>query len=284
MAGWDARFQVMGPDAAFPQFHNCTVDSRRDLSYRCEGRMRRDETCLFDLTLEGSGVFSDAQGEHVLTPGKAFVCVLNDPATAYYYPPGASERWSFLWITFSGGGVAQMVKALLSRHGAVCEISLKSPFARRLLSLEEYAGAIASLPPAESAKMVMELLASVEEAMLSKAAPDAADDLLVEKIQREALSEGGLSIGVAGLAKALGVSREHISRVFRRRVGQSLSDWLQGRRAALAAKLLKDESLSCKEAAWRLGYSSQANFTRAFRKSTGMSPAKFKASGAWLPF
>ncbi len=283
MIKWDARFQAVEPDAAFPQFHNCSVESRRDLSYRCEGWRRQDATCLFDLTLEGSGVFRDAQGERLLSPGKAFVCVLNDPSTAYYYPPGSKERWTFLWACFSGGGIDKMLKALIARHGAVCELSLKSPFVRKLLSYEGRAGAISNIHPAESAVMAMELLVAVEEAMLSNAGQASADAQLVERAQSEALARLDGGSGVAELAKSLGVSREHLSRVFRKRMGLSLSSWLQSRRLALAARLLKDEGASCKELAWRLGYSSQANFTRAFKAATGASPAKFKASGLWLP-
>ena len=283
MIRWDARFQVMGPEASFPQFQNCTVESRRDLSYHCEGKRRKDETCLFDLTLEGSGVFRDAKGEHQLTPGKAFFCVLNDPDTAYYYPQGGSERWTFLWICFSGGEAAKMLRSFQARHGSICDISLKSQTAHWLLSFEKLCGRVNKLNPAESAKMTMDLLAAIEASLLSGSPSHTAEDILIEEAQKLAMSDIERASCIGTLAKELGLSREHLSRVFKRRVGISFAEWLQRRRTAMAARLLKDDGLSCKETAWRLGYGSQANFTRAFRKSTGMSPAKFKASGSWLP-
>ena len=283
MIRWDARFQTLGPDTAFPEFRNCTVESRRDMSYRSEGIKRRDDVCLFDLTLEGEGVFHDAKGEHPLTPGKAFLCAVNDKETAYYYPPDGKRLWTFLWICFSGGNSKRMLESLVSRYGAVCSMPLESAFVRGLLALKTKAGSICDLNPAESGRMVMELLAAVELAMQSEGRRHASEDMLVNRAQDFILSGLETGTGVAEAAKELCVSREHLSRVFRRRVGMNPLDWMQGRRMALAARLLKDDGLSCKEAAWRLGYISQANFTRAFKKALGMSPSKFKASGAWLP-
>jgi len=283
MLRWDARFQVMGPSPAFPVFHNCSVETQYDASYHCEGPQRHEEICLFDLTLDGEGVFRDSAGERALTAGKVFLRVLNATGSADYYPPGGKGGWTFLWACFSGGGAGDMVRSLLARHGPVCSMAMDSAFVGWLLSLRASSGKIRAVSPAESGKMVMDLLAAVEAAMLSNGSPYAAEDLLVGRAQEIVLAGMGRGVGVAEAAKELGVSRGHLSRVFSQRVGTSLQDWAQRRRMALAARLLGDEGLSCKETAWRLGYVSQANFARAFRKTTGLRPGKFKASGSWLP-
>jgi len=279
---WDLRFQAMGPLASFPQLKNYTVEDRYDPSYHCECRRRSDPTCLLDVTLEGRGSFRDANGEHAMTPGKAFLCVLNDPAVSYYYPQDGKGRWRFLWICFSGGGVESMLKDLVKRHGPVCEMPLDSGYLRSVLSLKGSSCGLESVSPAASAKMTMDLLSAVEAAMLSKRNPEAGKDELVAKAQRIALETLESGASVSSVAKELGVSREHLSRVFHERAATPFASWLLRQRMVRASRLLRDPRLTCKELAWRLGYGSQANFSRAFLKETGMTPAQFRVSGAPL--
>jgi AraC-like DNA-binding protein len=47
---------------------------------------------------------------------------------------------------------------------------------------------------------------------------------------------------------------------------------LDGLRRRLALRLIRKEGLPVKEAAWRLGYSDPAAFSRAFKRWTGASP------------
>lgn len=279
---WDLKFQVMEPDEAFPKLHNYTVETRCSPSYYCEGRRRSAPTCLFDLTLAGRGVFRDAGGEHEMTPGKAFLCVLNDPETSYYYPKDAREPWTFLWICLSGGLAKEMLSTLISRHGPVCEMPVAAGYPRRILSLRKTMSGLVHTPPAESARMAMELLSAVESAMVSKDGGGSAKDDMVMKAQRMALGSIESGGGVLEAAAALGVSREHLSRVFSERTGESFAGWLLRQRMAHAARLLKDGRTSCKEIAWRLGYGSPSNFSRAFLKSTGLAPSQFRRSGSVL--
>ncbi len=277
---WDLRFQVMGPLAPFPQLFNYTVEERSNPSYYCEGWRSVDPLCLFDLTLEGRGVFQDADGEHEMLPGRAFLCLRNDPQVKYYYPPEGRGTWRFLWICFSGGGAKEMLQALIERHGPICEMPLDSGLVRSILSLRSSSEGMETVSPAASGKMAMDLLSAIEGAMLLKGNPEASKDELASKAQRLALETLESGASVSAVAKALGVSREHLSRVFRERTGVSFGAWLLKQKALHASRLLKDSRLSCKELAWRLGYKSPANFSRAFLKETGMSPAQFRASGA----
>jgi len=279
---WDLRFQALGPLNSFPQLRNYTMEDRYDPSYHCECRRRSDPTCLLDVTLEGRGVFKDGDGEHEMTPGKAFLCVLNDPAVSYYYPEDGKGRWRFLWICFSGGSSEAMLKELIGRHGPVCEMPLDSGYVKSVLSLQSSSQGLESVSPAASAKMTMDLLSAAEAAMLSKRNPESGKDELVSKAQRIALEALESGVSVSSVAKALGVSREHLSRVFHERTAIPFASWLLKQRVLRASRLLRDPRLSCKELAWRLGYGSPANFSRAFLKETGMTPAQFRVSGAPL--
>ncbi|HMJ56901.1 MAG TPA: AraC family transcriptional regulator [Polyangiaceae bacterium] len=61
--------------------------------------------------------------------------------------------------------------------------------------------------------------------------------------------------------------------------GTSYSELLDEQRRGKAMLLLRREDLAIEEIADRLGYSDAANFTRAFRRWTGITPKAFRASG-----
>jgi len=62
--------------------------------------------------------------------------------------------------------------------------------------------------------------------------------------------------------------------------GSSFSEVLDEVRRQRALLLLEDRRLALADVAGRLGYSDTANFTRAFRRWTGQTPAAFRAREA----
>jgi AraC-like DNA-binding protein len=74
------------------------------------------------------------------------------------------------------------------------------------------------------------------------------------------------------LAKSLGVSERTLQRRLHDE-GTSLQELAESVRYELSLTLLRDLRLSLSEIAQRLGYASQAAFSRAFRRWRGVSPA-----------
>lgn len=86
---------------------------------------------------------------------------------------------------------------------------------------------------------------------------------------------GGLS--VAELAAIACLSPYHFIRCFRRAVGCPPYQYLRGLRLEYAKALLSEPGSSIAQIALESGFSSQASFTRAFRKQAGISPASYRA-------
>jgi AraC-like DNA-binding protein len=110
-------------------------------------------------------------------------------------------------------------------------------------------------------------------------------------IQAQAVTEGATVLGrvraALGLRSGDGfrsldeVARKlHVStRTLKRRLaeqGSSFSEVLDEVRRQRALLLLEDRRLALEDVAGRLGYSDVANFTRAFRRWTGQTPAAFR--------
>jgi AraC family transcriptional regulator len=85
---------------------------------------------------------------------------------------------------------------------------------------------------------------------------------------------------LAELARLSGRSSHYLSKLFRQSTGQSLTQYVAAWRMQRARKLLSDTSLSLKEIAFRLGFSDAANFSTAFRKTCGTTPALYRKTNS----
>jgi AraC-like DNA-binding protein len=84
---------------------------------------------------------------------------------------------------------------------------------------------------------------------------------------------------VAELATRVASSRTVLVDRFRELLGRPPIRYLTGWRMDLASGLLRTTSLSVAEVASRVGYESEAAFSRAFKRTFGRSPAHWRATG-----
>jgi len=81
---------------------------------------------------------------------------------------------------------------------------------------------------------------------------------------------------IARLASEVGMSRSPFATKFTSLVGEPPLGYLTKWRMNLAAGYLRDEQISIREIAERVGYESQASFTNAFKRSFSVSPREYK--------
>lgn len=79
---------------------------------------------------------------------------------------------------------------------------------------------------------------------------------------------------VSGVARAVGVSREYLHRLFRQYEGEPPQTWIQRHRIAYAANLLQGQGRSVKQVARALGWDDPYAFSRAFKRVTGVPPSQ----------
>jgi AraC-like DNA-binding protein len=97
------------------------------------------------------------------------------------------------------------------------------------------------------------------------------------EIAREQARHG---LGPGGLADAIGLSREHLARLFRRNLNMTPGAFLREERLRYAVQLLEQTGLSIGEVARQAGFVSTHHFARLVRMSTGMSPTDVRTH-AW---
>jgi AraC-like DNA-binding protein len=82
---------------------------------------------------------------------------------------------------------------------------------------------------------------------------------------------------VASLARQVAQSRPTFARRFAELVGETPVAYLTRWRMCLATKLLAETELSLEEVATRVGYETAAAFSKAFRRSYGDAPGRFRS-------
>lgn len=92
----------------------------------------------------------------------------------------------------------------------------------------------------------------------------------------ERLDTAGKTPSVSELAAGCGLSTRHFFRMFRAATGTTLSDYAAARRIARAKALLSDRTPRVKEIAYRCGFETQAAFSAAFRRVTGVTPRAYR--------
>jgi AraC-like DNA-binding protein len=79
-------------------------------------------------------------------------------------------------------------------------------------------------------------------------------------------------VRIDAVARLLGCSRQTLYRRLKAE-GVTFAALLDGLRRRLALRFVREQGLPVKEAAWRLGFSDPAAFSRAFKRWTGTSPS-----------
>jgi AraC family transcriptional regulator len=88
------------------------------------------------------------------------------------------------------------------------------------------------------------------------------------------------NFSVADLARVACMSPAHFARSFKITTGRSPHEFVSGIRLALAKQMLTHRHLPISDIALSTGFSSQSNFSRAFRDATGMPPREYRATSA----
>jgi len=87
----------------------------------------------------------------------------------------------------------------------------------------------------------------------------------------------------AGLARQVGMSRSGFYSRFTELVGQPPSQYLTAWRMRRATELMRQGSLSTIELAEQVGYASEEAFSRAFRRTLGLSPSAWRRAHITAP-
>lgn len=83
-------------------------------------------------------------------------------------------------------------------------------------------------------------------------------------------------ITVEQVANELSVNSSYLSKLFKKEMGKSISEYIRDSKIEIAENMLRHLDDSSLQIANYLGFSSQSHFIQVFRKQTGMTPEEYR--------
>jgi AraC family transcriptional regulator len=102
------------------------------------------------------------------------------------------------------------------------------------------------------------------------------DDARIRRVLDYILTNIAKEITIAELARVAALSTFHFARTFTRAIGISPHRYISRLRLQNAMTEIAAGRLPLAQIAFNAGFSSQASFTRAFHRATGMTPAEYR--------
>lgn len=105
---------------------------------------------------------------------------------------------------------------------------------------------------------------------------DSSESRRVSRIKEYIHKNYSSSLRLEELAAMVSMSPNAFSRFFKKRTGQTLSDYIVRIRLGHAIRLLVDTTMTCSEICYDCGFNNISNFNRLFRKKKGCTPLEFR--------
>ena len=250
--------------------YNCGLQS-------CEGSYTwgpgiRDHY-LIHYVAAGKGTYTVNDTLFELHAGDIF---LAKPSQLITYSADRQDPWEYYWVGFNGACANQLVLQLPFRDALPIH-HCKNPdkVKQGLLNIFLSRGP----DPRNEALMVGYLYLFIADLMqealeLEPRSASSSTQYVINAIKYIQFNYSH-DISIDDIAKAVGVSRSHLYRVFMGNVGQSPIDYLTSYRISEACFLLKNSQLSIAEIAVSVGFFDQFYFSRVFKKNKGVPPSKY---------
>jgi AraC-like DNA-binding protein len=259
------------PFEALPRVVTVGEETARP-GYFCQPQRRpRDLFAVVQMTVAGCGAVWPGwmAGERprplAVPPGSALVFITGRHDLAYGLAAG-ERGWSFAYAEFGGTAARELLSELVRRHGHVL-VPGGDGFVREVRRMLDAPGERQVVwDGGESAR--------VATALLTAALPRGVGDDLAQRAAAWLLARLDQPVGMAELAQALRVSREHLTRAFRAATGEAPATWLRRHRLEQAARLLLVPDAEVAAVAARVGFRSVSHFIKAFTAHYGTTPAR----------
>ena len=99
---------------------------------------------------------------------------------------------------------------------------------------------------------------------------------IIDKIQSYVQEHYAENIGRSEIAAELFLTPEYLAKLYKKKTGMNLKDYINEYRIKRAKQLLKLEGISISDVAEMVGFDNFSYFSTVFKKATGMSPKEYK--------
>jgi AraC-like DNA-binding protein len=235
-----------------------------DVSYRSRGEERsRENHVLFHYAIRGRGEVLYQGQAYTVRSGEGFFNIVNQPLCGYGYPADGEEPWEFIVLCFTGGNARQVIAELLQHRVVYSLVEQEAAFARLCERLHQGAqSSLCALP---------ELISLLQE---TREEPSRTVQLFNTLVERTLMQNPT----VASIAGQMGMSREHLTRLYTAQTGESPAANIKQRRFERLCLLLAGEQ-SLSEIAQVMSFPSVAGMGGFFKSMSHRTLSAYRKNG-----
>lgn len=231
---------------------------------------------LIHYVAAGRGTYVVSGITHEVKSGDIF---LAKPSQLITYTADQDDPWEYYWVGFNGSNANKLVAQL--PFGAEQPVyTCKNPekVKKALFNIflsrgpENYSEALMV------GYLYIFLAELMKETEHTESRAQSSSSVYVSNAVKFIQFNYSHEITIDDIAKAVGVSRSHLYRVFMSNLNESPIDYLTNYRINEACYLLRSGNLSIAEIATSVGFFDQFYFSRVFKKNKGVPPSKYLAS------
>lgn len=236
------------------------------------------EHYLLHYCLSGRGRYRAQEVRYDIGPGEGFLIL---PGEVCSYQADEAEPWTHIWVGFSGSRAESCLQSCGLSRGRrtyqcdqpqrleqcveeMLQFDTAGPGHEMLLLGELYVflgwvahGAQSSMR--RSREMGMEYV-------------ELAKEYICKHFQED--------LTVAKLARYVGLNRSYLTTVFQNAIHMSPQQYLMRFRMERAAQMLQEGRLTVGEVAHSCGYPDPLTFSKAFKRTLGVTPSQYRKEGA----
>lgn len=231
-------------------------------------------TMLLVYTVGGKGHLKYRGQKYSVEKGEGFIIDCNE---YHYYASDKQDLWEFKWIHFNGCESRAYFERIYENSGPVFKLFPNSTI---LQNIDDIHGMIREgnkkidiISSCRIVEILTEILLSStndENQELSKIPSPIKE--VISKMERHFNQD----INLDALAQEVGVSKYHLSRLFKKHTGYSPYEYLLNYRLSQAKNLLKSTDIPVCEISQLVGFNNPSHFINLFRKHEGITPLRFR--------
>ena len=225
---------------------------------------------LFHYILSGTGFYERAGNRWEIRQGQGFLIL---PGESTRYGASQDDPWEYCWIGFGGQEAGTILDECgLGRDNLIYEDHSGGLLEQEMMLLADFVNR------ADTNRYLLlgRLYLCFSCMMPGRSRSPMTAQGYVNRALDFIHNNFGYEIGVAEIARTVGIDRTYLYRMFRQQTGLSPKEYLTKFRLHRAAGMLAQTELSVTEIALSCGFSEVSLFDRHFRRLYGCSPLRYR--------
>lgn len=229
---------------------------------------------ILHYILSGKGIYRVGERTYKLKEGQGF---LIEPEEITFYQADEREPWTYLWVGFAGVQAEMFLQDIgLNSNQHVFQSGYGEQLKRIVVDMLKN-NTFSQTHQYHLQSLLYEFFAVLTRDMQMEAvAEENRDSIYVKKAVVFIQNNYFRRIGVADIAKHVGVSRSYLYKIFVKNLQTTPSEFLARLRLVRAKELLELTELSVEGVAMSCGYQEALVFSKAFKQEVGMPPSHYR--------